>query len=419
MRRLDPPEGLLLRDDARLDHVDRDPHGGRRGALRRARLEHVEAATLDRELEVLDVAVVALEPLGDPLELVVRAGQLARELGDLLRRPNAGDDVLALRVREVLAEQLAVTGVRVAGEGDPRAGVVAHVAEDHRHDVDGRAEVVGDLVVVAVVAGTLAEPAREHCLDRKVELLVGIGREVAAGLPADDRLELVGDLAERGGVEVRVLLGATGMLGGLERLVELRAIDAHDDPAEHLDEAAVRVPPEALVAGERDEPLQGPLVEPQVEDRVHHPGHRELRAGADGHQQGVRRVAEPLAGSLLHLVHRLEDVVPEPLGQLLPGREVVVTRGGRDREPRRDRETRVRHLGESGALPPEEVLHLPVALGMAVAPRVDVALLGAVGAGWRGGGTGHRRRTPRARAAAPKRRPGRGSASRSATIGRL
>src|SRR5207244_6378185 len=114
-----------------------------------------------------------------------------------------------------------------------------------------------------------------------------------------------------------------------------------------------------------------------------------------------------------------EDVVPEPVGQLLPCREVVVAGDGRDREAGRDRQPCVRHLGESGALPPEEVLHLPVALGMAVAPRVDVALLSAVGAGWRGGGTGHRRRTPRARAAAPKRRPGRGSASRSATIGRL
>ena len=68
---LDPADRLVLADRALRDHVDRDLHGGRGGPLRRAGLEHVELAALDRELEVLDVAVVALELLADPLELVV------------------------------------------------------------------------------------------------------------------------------------------------------------------------------------------------------------------------------------------------------------------------------------------------------------------------------------------------------------
>ena len=38
----------------------------------RARLEHVELAALDRELEVLDVAVVLLELLADAQELARR-----------------------------------------------------------------------------------------------------------------------------------------------------------------------------------------------------------------------------------------------------------------------------------------------------------------------------------------------------------
>ena len=71
LRRLDPPDCLLLRDHPLVDHVDRDLHGGRGGPLRRPGLEHVQLAALDRELEVLDVAVVALELLADPLELVV------------------------------------------------------------------------------------------------------------------------------------------------------------------------------------------------------------------------------------------------------------------------------------------------------------------------------------------------------------
>ncbi len=69
--RLDPGERLFLGDDALVDHVGRDLDGGRGGPLGGARLEHVELAALDGELEVLDVAVVPLELLADPLELGV------------------------------------------------------------------------------------------------------------------------------------------------------------------------------------------------------------------------------------------------------------------------------------------------------------------------------------------------------------
>ncbi len=72
-----------------------------------ARLEHVELAALDRELEVLDVSVVLLELLADLARTPsYAAGISSPELRDLLGRPDAGDHVLALGVDEVLAVEL-------------------------------------------------------------------------------------------------------------------------------------------------------------------------------------------------------------------------------------------------------------------------------------------------------------------------
>ena len=159
---LDPGDRLFLGDRAFLDHVGGDAHGRRGGPLRGTRLEHVQAAALDRELEVLDVAVVRLELLADALELGVDLGHLGLHLGDLRGGPDAGHDVLALGVGQVLAEQDLLAGVRVAGERDARAGVVAHVAEDHRHDVDGRAQVVRDVLVLAVVARRACRTTRRR-----------------------------------------------------------------------------------------------------------------------------------------------------------------------------------------------------------------------------------------------------------------
>ena len=73
------------------------------GALGGPRLEDVQRSVLDRELDVLDVAVVALQHVHRRLELGVRAGQHLLELARAAAGADAGDDVLALGVDEELA----------------------------------------------------------------------------------------------------------------------------------------------------------------------------------------------------------------------------------------------------------------------------------------------------------------------------
>jgi len=284
-------------------------------------------------------------------------------------------------VDEVFAVEGLLAGVRVAGERDAGPRVVPHVAEDHGHDVDGSAEVVGDLLAVAVVVGALAEPRGEDGLDGQVQLLVGIGRELAPGVLRDDLLELRDEGLEVLDGEIGVLGAfAVGLLARLQRLVKALRLHVEDDPPEHLDEAPIGVPAEALVARQRDEALERPLVEAQVEDGVHHARHRELRARADGNEEWVLRVAEALAGAGLDSLHGLEDVIPEASGKLLAGREVVIAGFRRDRESGRRRQPGIRHLGEARALAAKQVLHLAVAFGLAVAPGVDVARGSLVGA---------------------------------------
>ena len=103
LRRVDPADRLLLRDQPLLDHLDRRAQRRRRRPLRRARLEEVERPLLDRELDVLHVAVVLLEPADRVEQLRVRLGQQLLHPLDRLGRADPGDDVLALRVLEELA----------------------------------------------------------------------------------------------------------------------------------------------------------------------------------------------------------------------------------------------------------------------------------------------------------------------------
>ena len=114
---IDAGDRLRLVDQAFRDHVDGDLERRLGGALAGARLQHPELAALDGELDVLHVAVVrsqrrdvtssAKRPASRLQRRQLCASLVARRLGDRLRRADAGDHVLALRVDQVLAVELA------------------------------------------------------------------------------------------------------------------------------------------------------------------------------------------------------------------------------------------------------------------------------------------------------------------------
>ena len=174
-------QGLVLADHALVRHVHGDFHRGLCGALAGARLQHVELAPLDGELDVLHVPVVALQQIGDALQFLVGLGLFLGQFGDRPRCAGAGDDVLALGVQQVLAVEDLFPGGRVAGEGHARPRRGPHVAEDHRLDVHRGAQVVRDLVVGAVADRPRRIPGFEDGADGHFQLFHRVVRKVRAG----------------------------------------------------------------------------------------------------------------------------------------------------------------------------------------------------------------------------------------------
>ena len=113
-------------------------------------------------------------------------------------------------------------------------------------------------------------------------------------------------------------------------------------------EPPVRVVGEALVAGLPREALGRGVAQAEVEDRVHHPRHRDRGARAHREEQRVapdRRRRLPVA--LLEASDVLGDLVLEPGRHSLALAHVRAARVGRDREARRDRNADLRHLREA------------------------------------------------------------------------
>ncbi len=361
----DPHQGLVQVDQTLVDQLDGDPEGGRGGALADPGLQHPELAALDGELDVAEVPVVGLERLHDRHQLVVRLLVELLQLGQRQGVADAGDDVLALGVGEVVAVDALGAGGGVAGEGDAGAGVLAEVAEHHAADVDRGAQVVRDALLAAVEPGPVAVPGVEDRVDGEVHLLARVLREGPAGLALDDALEHLDQLLQVRGVQVEVAGGALGVLGLVQGLLEQLAVDAQHGLAEHLDQAAVGVPGEALVAGLGDQADHRGVREADVQDGVHHAGHGELGARTHRYEQRVVGLAELLAHLLLERVQVGADLLVQG-GGLGAGLQEDLAGLGGDREPRRDRKTQVGHLGQVRALAAKKILEVLVSFSEGV-----------------------------------------------------
>ncbi len=188
------------------------------------------------------------------------------------------------------------------------------------------------------------------------------------------------------GVELGVERHAAVVLVLVEDVFEMMVLDAEHDVRIHLDEAAIAVIGEARIARQLGQARDGLVVEPEIEHRVHHAGHRGASTRAHRDQQRLLGRAELGADRTLDRGQGGRDLVLQRIG-IAPVVAVIIGADlGRDREARRHRQAEMAHLGQIGALAAQEIAHVRAPLGLAVAEAIHP--LG-------GHGACHRRRFPR------------------------
>ena len=393
--------GRLFVDQSLAEHVHRDFDHGGAGTLAVAALEHPELAVLNRELDVLHVLEVLLQVVLYLVELLVNHGHHLLERGvfraavffgdvlgcgpalrafdgDLLRGADAGYDVLALRVDQVLAVEDVFTRRGVARECHARRRIGAHVAEHHGLYRYGRTPFGGDVVEFAVEDGAVVHPRAEHGAYGAPELLPRACGEVLAGLFLDGGLELFDQFFQVFGRQVGVVLHAALLFHLVDNLLERVVVffrngfHAQHHVAVHLHETAVRVPCETGIARTLGHGLHGLVVHTQVEDGVHHAGHRGARTRTYRYEQRHLLVAEFHARELLDIFHRLFDFRTEHLDDrfLAVGVKFRTYFRG-NREARGNGDADEVHLCEVGTLAAEQFTHFAVAFGFLVTEGVD------------------------------------------------
>ena len=187
------------------------------------------------------------------------------KIGNGARIADACDDVFALGVHQIVAVEFLFPVCGVTGKGNARCGGLALVAEDHRLHVHGGAEIVGDLVLLAVQRCAWIVPAAEHRFDGETQLHIGILRERRLAIDdergirrsvhvvGEDLFELDHELLQILGGQIGIGFHTACVFHCRDGVFEQIAVKTHDHAGEHLNEPAVGVPREAGVVGLFDE----------------------------------------------------------------------------------------------------------------------------------------------------------------------
>jgi len=142
-------------------------------------------------------------------------------------------------------------------------------------------------------------------------------------------------------------------------------LHAHDDVSIHLNKTAITVEREARIARELSQPFDGPVVEPEIKDGVHHAGHRGTRTGPDGNQKRPLLVSKTGGDGLPNHGECLHHVASQGIGQFVSGSEERLADIRRDRESGGHGKAKRRHLREIGAFAAKQLRHVGAALGIA------------------------------------------------------
>ena len=218
----------------------------------------------------------------------------------MLRRADAGDDVLALRVDEVFAVEFVGAGRGIARERDAGRAILAHIAEHHRLHIDRGAPLGRDMVQPPVGhrrAGSSTSRTRRR--SHPTAAAAGPAGTACRSRLATTSLNPATICRQSSAVELGVEHRADLELVVLDQLLEMVVLDAEHDLPVHLQKAAIAVIGETIVTALLRQTLHGLVVETEIEHGVHHAGHRGARSGTHRDQQRPLGIAKSGADRFL------------------------------------------------------------------------------------------------------------------------
>src|SRR5258705_9085013 len=164
-----------------------------------------------------------------------------------MRRANTGNHVFTLRVQQVFAVELFLTGGRISSKRDAGATAGAHITEHHRLNIYGGTERVRNSVDASIVDRSPTHPGIKDRCNCDSQLFVRILRNCLL-LSQDDLFLRCDDLAQIVRFEISITTTLSLGFEAIEHSFKLCMGHSHNNLTKQRSKTAVSIKGESEVA---------------------------------------------------------------------------------------------------------------------------------------------------------------------------
>ena len=354
-------QSLVCCNQTLVYHFNRDSQSRVCSSLTVSCLQEEQLAFFNGEFHILHIFIMLFQCVCDIHELIVNTGHIFLQLCNGVRCTNTGNYVLALCIYQIFTQHSLFACSSVSCEGNTCTRGITHIAEYHHLYVYGSTPAVRDIVHSSVNESTGIIPATEysHCCFQK--LFLGILREFLALVIQINLLEDSSYLFQILCCQVCVIFCANTFLVFIQLSFKFGFGNTDNNVCKHHDKSSVGVISKSCISCLLCQTFYGNIIQPKVQNSIHHTGHGCSRTGTNGNQQGIFRVAQLLACDFLQLCQSNFNLVDHFICQLLAAFVVFRTSLCGNGEAIRNRQSQICHFSKVSAFAAQQVSHARVA----------------------------------------------------------
>ena len=352
-------------------HFNSHADSSGRGAFAVAALQHPQFTVFNGKFHILHIFVVSFEVVFGINQFFIQIRhQFFQRIAFAFRRhrlrgTNTGHNVFTLGVNQIFAVINVFTGRGVAREADTGSAVIAGITEDHGLYVNGCTPVTRNIVQFAVSNGFLNHPGLEHGADTGPQLFPRILRNDFVQSDTDFFI-FFNQFFQIIGSQICIGFIAFGFFHSFQSMFKFIDVGFQNYVGIHHQETTIRVIGKSFVIGSFGQTFNGFIIQTEVQNGIHHTGHRNAGAGTNREEQRVVGITEFFAHNFFNTGNGITNLIFQIGGILMVIVVIVGADFGRNRKSGRHRQTDLVHFRKVGTFTAQEISHRGIAFGFAV-----------------------------------------------------
>ena len=284
------------------------------------------------------------------------------------RRPNPSNNILTLRIHQVLTIKLILTRRRIPRKTNTSPRTLTLIPENHRLHINSSPNKPVNIIHPPISNRPIIIPRTKNSVDSHIQLLPRIIRKHPTRLLLNNSLITLNNFLQIFNTQITIQTNTLLFLNRFQNTLKRMMRNIHNNIPKHLNKSPIRIINKSLIALHRgylrrrphlrNHSLNTLIIQTQIQNSIHHPRQTNSRTTPNRNQQRITNITQPLTALFFKLPQLLTNLLLNLFRQLLIILIKRITSFSRNRKPLRNRQTNRSHLSKIRTLPTKDILHL-------------------------------------------------------------